>query len=139
MEERRSENMIKGWMSSESPNVPVCPLYTSVCSSQGGIAIADATGRVCAHLSPPHRNICLLTQAICLVTQALSRLHPPVSLSCLFFSFCPHLVAFDGVPGAGRGSCMHGFMGTLSPSAALCKQTPTYTHALERYSTVQKS
>lgn len=71
-------------MSFESPSMPVRPLHASVCSSHEAAAIAYATGRVCAHLSAPHRNICLLTQAICLVTQALSALHPPTSLSCLF-------------------------------------------------------
>ena len=86
--ERKS--LEKGWMSSESPSMPVQLLHTSVCTSHGGIAIADATGRACAHLSPPReQHLSAHTGHMPPNTSPLSSPSPLVSLSCLFLFLSP--------------------------------------------------
>lgn len=90
--ERRGENIIREGLDELRESQHTHP---HICLSIPWGHCNSRRNRTCvlSHLSPPHRNICLLTQAICLVTQALSCLHPPISLSCLFPLSVPILLS----------------------------------------------
>lgn len=88
----------------------------------------DVCACVCvhAHLSSLHnKHLSLHTGHMPSNTNLPSPPPPPPRLAFMsFFSFCPHLLVFDEVPGAGRRSC-------CTSSWALCLfQQLSFTHKL---------
>lgn len=115
----------KAWMSSESPSVPECPLYTSVSSSHGGdfnswrnrTSVRSPLPSTQKHLSPHTGHMPCNTSPLSSPS--------PVSLSCLFLFLSPWCCLWWSAE--GWQTHLHGFMGTLSPSA-----TVLYKHLLKR-------
>lgn len=104
--ERRRENINRETLHElwESQHASASSLHICLFIPGGDCNSRRNRARVRSPLPLHTRNICLLTQARCPVTQALANSIPPSHFH-VFFSLCPCLVVFDGVPAAGSSSC----------------------------------
>ena len=129
--ERRGENINRETLDElwESQHASAASLHICLFIPGGDCNSRRNRARVRSPLPLHTRNICLLTQARCPVTQALARLHPRISLSCLFLSLSLSCCLWWSASG-WQQLLLHIFMAALSPSATvLHKPTHTQTDA----------
>lgn len=118
--ERRRENINRETLHElwESQHASASSLHICLFIPGGDCNSRRNRARVRSPLPLHTRNICLLTQARCPVTQALARLHPPVSLSCLFLSLSLSCCLWWSASG-WKQLLLHIVMAALSPSATV--------------------